>query len=1598
MGETLRIEIPVEVLNKTSPGMEQIMKAFQQLTTTIQQVSNTTESTENNINGLANATNSAETNTRQFAESAERSSQRVSRYDDTLTKTRNKLVKIAKEKYKVVLEALDKVSAITGKVIKSIKSVTGKVWKVTMKAVDLATAPIRGIFNLLKNPIVQIGAVIGLSIGLKDTVDTYANFEAAMSKLNAVSGADKMQVDVGGTSMNALDALEKKAKKMGATTKFTAKESAEAFNYMGMAGWKAEQMLDGIEGILNLSAADGLDLATTSDIVTDALTAFGLRAADSAHFADVLAQTSRNANTNVAMMGETFKYVAPVAGSLGYNIEDTAVAIGLMANSGIKSSQAGTQLRAAMVNMVKPSKDQKTKMDLLGISVIDEETGNMKSLMEVMLMLREKMGTMSEAEQIKNIEALTGMSVAESGKESMQGMSKEEIYRKTALGIGLDRIKDYDEAQLDNALRKNYDKKQLKAMKEADKRSIVAMYQGTRALEGLTEAEQANAAATIFGKEAMSGWLSIINTSEEDFKKLVEAIEDSDGAAKEMAEINLDNLLGSFTLLNSAADGVKLTIGERLKPYIEGLVNFLIKKMPDIEVMATRFFNWFDKKVDGLKNKIAEFTSTSEWQRADFFGKVSIAWDEIIAKPFVEWWDSTGHDLIVGKAGSIGRGIGTAISTGLLALLGVDISGAIGEGQSVGSAFAKGLINGFDIGALKDKVWEGIKNIFSNASKILPGGEEADLSSWISAAMIAKVGLPLLGVGFKGIGLGKSIFGSTAIPAAGGGGSIIVPGIGRRFIGSAAAGTGLLGFGANTAIKLGAGNLAGGASLSAGGLSALGLGAIAGGAVGGATLISGGMDFYNAFKANKEGNKERAVVEMESGAWKVGGVAAGAATGATIGSVVPVLGTAVGGLIGAGVGGIAGWIKGDSVKKDYEKSLKEAQEAAEAMALAEEQAKYESQELKNALADASMTAEEFGAIYEKEVMQNLKDHFGDIKLSLSEVEALAKSIVFGDNTLQLEKFSKASVDTESKLSSLKNTLENLDRINWKIGLGVTLSQDELEDYKLQIDNLVSNAKKYLEGKHYEFTASVELLLKGEKNRNKLLDGVDDIYKGAREQLKTLNEELQIEWSLVLEGGEDVNIEAAMKRIKELEDKIRELTSEFTEAEAKAKNEANYKLAREKYSGSELDADSYAETQAAIKADEEQAITMYDEAYRTTLEGIELKNQRGYYKTDKDYREDVSLATEGYHKNIKETKGNTYRFFSNTLLEDYNKELENMLSQIEGTAAQKLQYAAIKGLETGVAPADWDSSMVMRLLGLTNENLPKETQEAITRLFRDVADSLIVDESSMEYLLSQGIDADYSVIGEKLLPSTEELIKILKKNEPDFLEASNQVYGSAEYAIRNAFSKPLYTEMPVNVNATYTLTNPTFTPQINTTYKKSNGASISLYANGGILDNPHVGMVAEDGPEAIIPLSGKRRSRGLDLWKRAGELLGVKPYANGGIVGKLKPRKETSLNNLNEVSSLLPKNFVSDEEETTKEISTSEIHTAASASANKNEIKIDISVNPQITINNTNSNAGNEIEILKEKVKEALFGSIDELSDELATRMQMIFSNMPVREG
>nr|DAG77249.1 MAG TPA: minor tail protein [Caudoviricetes sp.] len=254
-----------------------------------------------------------------------------------------------------------------------------------------------GLTTTVTTPLVGLGTA---------AVKTAANFEQAMAQVAAVSGLD--------TAGAEFEALGEKAKEMGAKTKFSASEAAEAFNYMAMAGWDAQQMMDGIEGVMNLAAASGEDLASVSDIVTDALTGFGLAASDSAHFADVLAAASNSANTNVSMLGESFKYVAPVAGSLGFSVEDVSVALGLMANSGIKASQAGTSLRTLFTNLVHPVGQSAEAIEALGITITNSD-GSMKSLDTIMKELRSTFSNMTESQKASYAAMLAG-------QEGMSGL------------------------------------------------------------------------------------------------------------------------------------------------------------------------------------------------------------------------------------------------------------------------------------------------------------------------------------------------------------------------------------------------------------------------------------------------------------------------------------------------------------------------------------------------------------------------------------------------------------------------------------------------------------------------------------------------------------------------------------------------------------------------------------------------------------------------------------------------------------------------------------------------------------------------------------------------------------------------------------------------------------------------------------------------------------------------------------------------------------------------------------------------------------------------------------------------------------------------
>lgn len=401
---------------------------------------------------------------------------------DAISSTKEKLhaLKQAQAQAKEQLEngdlGQDKYDALQREIIETEQELKRLQQEATTTSTALAKIDeIGGKMENLGNSIAGVGktimpistAVGGLGIA---AVKTAADFDSAMSQVAAVSGA----------TGDDLQSLRDKAREMGEKTKFSASEAAQAMNYMAMAGWKSKDMISGIDGIMNLAAASGEDLATTSDIVTDALTAFGLSAADSGHFADILAAASSNANTNVSMMGETFKYCAPIAGALGFSAEDTAEAIGLMANAGIKSSQAGTALRTIMNNLAGEVKISGQAIGDVTIATTNAD-GSMRSLSDILADCRVAFG-------------------------------------------------------------------------------------------GLTESEKAQAAESLVGKNAMSGFLALMNAAPADIEKLSGAIDNCDGTAEKMAATMQDNLMGQLTILKSQLEELAISFGEMLMPAIRNIV------------------------------------------------------------------------------------------------------------------------------------------------------------------------------------------------------------------------------------------------------------------------------------------------------------------------------------------------------------------------------------------------------------------------------------------------------------------------------------------------------------------------------------------------------------------------------------------------------------------------------------------------------------------------------------------------------------------------------------------------------------------------------------------------------------------------------------------------------------------------------------------------------------------------------------------------------------------------------------------------------------------------------------------------------------------
>lgn len=1674
MAETIRIEIPIETIDNTDPALSAIISKFEKL-------ADVTKSAQKSVKqGVQQAGNSAsqaaekvESSVKKVSESVSnigrstsQAKQQVSAFDKTAEKSQKSLSNWVKQKYQLIIEAKDKVSPIVSKISASVKSFAGKTWHTTLKAIDLVTSPVRKIFNLLKSPLMAAGLTLSLGAGLASSVQTFAGFEAAMSQVKAISGATGEE----------FTQLTNKAKQMGATTKFTATESAEAFNYMAMAGWKTQDMLDGIEGIMNLAAASGEDLGTTSDIVTDALTAFNLTAKDSGHFSDVLAQAAANANTNVGKMGQTFQYVAPVAGAMGYTIEDTALAIGLMANAGIKGEKAGTALRNIFTRLVNPPKDAAEAMEALGLSVANAD-GTMRPLNDVM-----------------------------------------------------------------GDLRKSF--------------------------AGLTDEQKTQYASALAGQEAMSGLLAIVNASEDDYNKLAEAVNNADGASKRMSDTMLDNLSGRFTLFKSALDGVKISLGERIKPYLVEALEWATKKMPDFEDVLMRTMDRVDEFVDNTKEKISEFTGTKEWKDADLFGKIKIGWDNLIAEPFSEWWDTKGKEKIMGKAQEIGHGLGAGISTGILTLLGLDVGATINEGETIGKQFASGFVSGFDTSKVQTAIGNAFSGILKNAGKIFTG--DADLTSWISAAAVAKVATPLLGLLGKGIGLGGSIIGGTQ--------KSLKSGMLGRIIGNYSLEEDLSGAVITNASGLKgifgkAGVLLGSGATTAKGLTLAGGGAIAGGIAGGATLISGGMDLYHGYKATDRDEKN---AYTDSGIYKVGGVAAGAATGAAIGSIFGGIGAVPGALIGVGIGGIIGWFKGDKVKEDYIEAKEAADEAAYAAELmgakskyALEGSKFESSKLKSAMEDTTVSAERFGSMMQEAASEKIQDSFGNIKLSMKEIKEAAKQIVFGGDDTKITKFASAAAQAESSLSNLQATTSSMDKINWKTRLGMTKDEESTAEYQNGIENMITSAQQYVEDQHYQATAAIQLLIKPGSPVD-FGTGLNAMYTNLQEQLNSASENLRAKLKIAVEDGVITLDEQA--ELNSLQKQITDITDQLVNAQA----EAGMQAIKIKYSGAQLDADSFANLTSELQSQVQEAAGNYDEALEVALTNLNLELQSGAISQEQ-FDAQFQALTEGYQAHIRELSVNVESFQLQTIADAFDQELDGILPNLEGTVAERLGEAMHNAMSNGVDVENWDVATASKWLDL--DGLSGETQAAITEMMSQVAATM--SEQMVQALQGENVDMGDSVsnmlnsaientdltgtssllmgklnegfMGADLSESGAGLQEGITKSLTDSLEnadftsaaesltnslgnslgnvdfsesgsglqegLSNSLTNSLEgvdltpvaealnsrlgealgnvdlsesggglqegltnslsaglegmdftpvaesintalsaamagvetldmsgittgissglqsaisaidyspigtsvgtgvanaitsadmgqinsaiatlksnvgAAINSAFAGGFQTTTTVTITVNYQLANPSATISFSGggSGTATVSGSIASNAEGSIVDGPLLSWVGEDGPEAIIPLGGKRRSRGLSLWKQAGEMLGVLHNANGSIIGRnsVPIMSEENMQYISNAASKAPATMDSEEDEATYNIT-------PTASRNEQrepqELKIDvnISVNPKFEISGSGDEE-NVVRIIRAHIRELA----DELGDEMADKLADVFSNMPV---
>lgn len=1416
----------------------------------------------------------------------------------------------------------------------------GSVFNATIGVIDAATAPISKLASIAKNPVVQGASLIGASFGVAESVNSFQDFESMMSQVKAISGA----------TGQAFDDLTAKAQEMGATTKFTATESAEAFNYMAMAGWKPQQMIDGISGIMSLAAASGEDLGTTSDIVTDAITAFGLTAGDAGHFADVLAQASANANTDVSMLGESFKYVAPVAGAMKYSIEDTSLALGLMASANVKGSMSGTALKTSIANMVKPTNDMAEAMDKYGISITDGE-GNLKSLKGV----------------IDNVRGSLG---------------------------------------------------------------------------GLSRDEQTAVASTIFGKEAMAGMLAIVNASEEDYNKLSNAIYNANDAAEGMADTMLDNLKGSFTLMQSAIEGTENAFGKRLSPYLRGIAGGITDMMPEITDGINAVMDVVDDKIAGVKRKITDMTGSDEWKNADLFGKIDIAWDSIIAKPFGNWVSGDGAQLI-------STGLGTLFSSAAAILPGGEKAG-LTSWLSAG-ILAKGAATvaqkGKSIVETLSPIGDAIGNITEaagNANDVMDFA--GNLSSMIP--MGAKVGLAAAGITAAIIGIKLAIdkYNETQLE------NSLEDHFGKIKLSADEvkdAAAGILNQKYLTNVELALNEVQNADNLRAEAQKALESNDVLEfKSRVGITLTA---DEQQEYTDNINTFVESKISELESRTFAahihVQTYLAGTEDGQTLAQNIKEWARAdnleLSDLSSQLSQKVSEALKDGIVDVNEEEAISALQEKmnnitarwkeAEAQAqwdwinqkygqlsaadlesgsftdLMDEMRSQRETAMESIKADTTQWYSELEAMKDygritPEQYESYKEQTGWYVRG-QEGSELSKSLSLGSNTLNdtygekitgniqtlTETAQNALKSAETSLqsgsygtiaSTFDNMFTSMDNGKGFLGIGADADQRALNELYQSMAPDVSQMGSLIDQYREAGQAVPKSLMEGykeaievgaaagdvdaawqnyanqilesgsEEMKSVLTDPNNPMYESVREQLpeelktaidrataETTPDEITLEGlRAAVDGDVDIDKDSWVSALNE---KLGDLatTEEVTADNVKIKVEQGDCL-WEIGNALGIDWQTIAEQNGIespyiIHPDQELTISM--DTIKAEMDGDKAQAaiEQAMSALDAEGAE-MSVTAEGVKVDLANVEVDS---------DVAAAQIESALGMESGTlAANGIEIQAGATVTIPQELVQVDTSGIQSATEAQTETEPVETDTSanvnITEATTDASGAKEQAQSEVESTFSESMPAD---------GHTDVTL--------DQTNNAAEVYSEVASEVQSTFSNPIAASCTVNVTLDWHITNPS--AGITTSGSGSSvTASIAGNAEGSIVTGPLLSWVGEDGPEAIIPLGSKRRDRGMDLWLQAGRALGVKEYADGGMIGDV-PLSGGSSDS-----------------------------TSGDSSGSGDKGQVVINMNP---VFNINGNSGNDtVNTIKEKLKEL----INEMSGELATRLLESYANMP----